>query len=188
MNVLYRGVENPLELSVPGVPMEGVQATISSGRIARAGNGWIASGMTGSTAEVNAMVTMPDGSLRRIGPVKFRVKDLPTPMAYVGQKNALEVRIKRSELTAARGMTAKLPDTEFNAKFQVLRFTLQVERGTQPVERNVVGAEFDSDLKLVLSKLRNGDRIIFQGIKARLENAPDTRIHDLAPISWKVVD
>ena len=188
MNVLYRGVENPLELSVPGIPTERVQATISTGRIARVGNGWLATGLTGSMAEVSAMVPLPDGSLRRIGPVRFRVKDLPAPMAYVGQKNALEVRIKRSELTAARGVTAKLPDTEFNAKFQVLRFTLQVERGAQPVERNVVGAEFDGDLKLVLSKLRNGDRVIFQNIKARLENAPDTRVYDLMPISWKVVD
>ncbi len=188
MNVLYRGVENPLELSVPGVPMERVQATIDNGRITRIGNGWMATGLIGSSAEVNAVVPLPDGSSRRIGPVRFRVKDLPTPMAYVGQRNALEVRIKRSELTAARGIIAKLPDTEFNAKFQVLRFTLQVERGAQPVERNVVGAGFDNDLRSVFLKLRAGDRVIFQNIKARLENAPDTRIYDLAPISWKVVD
>ena len=188
MNVLYRGVENPIDLSVPGVPAERVQANISSGRIARSGSGWMATGMSGSTAEVNAMVPMPDGSTRRIGPVTFRVKDLPTPMAFVGDKNALVTRIKKNELTASRGLVAKLPDSEFFARFQVLKFTLQVERGAQPIERFVTGGAFDEDLKLIFSKLRNGDRIIFQDIKARLENAPGSRTYDLTPIAWKVVD
>ncbi|MBK8499158.1 MAG: gliding motility protein GldM [Flavobacteriales bacterium] len=188
MNVLYRGVENPIDLSVPGVPAERVQATISSGRIERSGNSWVATGMSGSTAEVSAMVPMPDGSTRRIGPVKFRVKDLPTPMAFVGDKNALVARIKKNELMASRGLVAKLPDSEFFARFQVLKFTLQVERGSQPIERFVVGGAFDEDLKFIFGKLRNGDRIIFQDIKARLENAPGSRTYDLTPIAWKVVD
>ncbi|MCC6938404.1 MAG: gliding motility protein GldM [Flavobacteriales bacterium] len=189
MNVLYRGVENPIDLSVPGVPAERVQATITTGRIARQGNGWVATGMTGNTAEVNAVVPMPDGSTRRIGPATFRVKDLPTPMAYVGQKNALEARIKKTELTAAQGLAAKLPDTEFAARFQVLRFTLQVVRGSQPVDRPVTGSAFDTDVKYIFSKLHNGDRVIFQDIKARLENSPaGARTYDLTPIAWKVVD
>ncbi len=188
MNVLYRGVENPIDLSVPGVPAERVQATISSGRIARSGSGWTATGMSSSTAEVNAVVPMPDGSTRRIGPVTFRVKDLPTPMAFVGDKNALVTRIKKNELTASRGLVAKLPDSEFFARFQVLKFTLQVERGSQPIERLVTGGAFDEDLKLIFSKLRNGDRIIFQDIKARLESAPGSRTYDLTPLAWKVVD
>ncbi|HMC97029.1 MAG TPA: GldM family protein, partial [Flavobacteriales bacterium] len=189
MNVLYRGVDNPIELSVPGVPAERVQATLSNGRIVRSGNAWTASGLSGSNAELYAQAQMPDGTTRRIGPVKFRVKDLPTPMAYVSDRNALDTRIKRATLTAAQGLTAKLPDTEFLAKFQVLRFTLQVERGSQPIDRPVTGGLFDTDVKFIFSKLRPGDRVIFQDIKARLENAPaGTRTYDLSPIAWKVID
>ncbi|MEO8590206.1 MAG: gliding motility protein GldM [Flavobacteriales bacterium] len=189
MNVLYRGVENPIELSVPGVPAERVQASLSTGRIVRSGNSWVASGLSGSTAEIYAQAQMPDGSSKRIGPVKFRVKDLPTPMAFVGDKNALDTRIKRAVLMAAQGLSARLPDSEFLARFQVLRFTLQVERGSQPIDRPVTGGLFDPAVKVIFSKLHNGDRVIFQDIKARLENAPvGTRTYDLSPISWKVVD
>lgn len=188
MNVLYRGVDNPIDLSVPGVPAERVQATITTGRIIRNGSSWIANGLTGSNAEVSAVVPLPDGGTRRIGPVKFRVKDLPTPMAYVGDKNAFQTRIKRTELTAAQGLAAKLPDTEFFARFKVLSFTLQVLRGAQPIDRPVAGDLFDPNVKIIFSKLHNGDRVIFQDIKARLENAPGTRTYDLAPITWKVVD
>jgi hypothetical protein len=182
-------VENPIELSVPGVPADRVQASISTGRIARSGSGWVATGMTGNRAEVFATATMADGSARRIGPVVFRVKDLPAPMAYVGQRNALDGRIRKSELTAAQGLAARLPDSEFGAQFQVLRFDLLVERGAQPIERPVNGALFDADVKTIFSRLRSGDRVIFQGIRARLANAPaGTRTYDLAPISWKVAD
>ncbi|MFN6176350.1 MAG: gliding motility protein GldM [Flavobacteriales bacterium] len=189
MNVLYRGVDNPIELSVPGVPAERVQASISTGRITRSGQGWVATGMTGNTAEVFATVTLPDGSSRRVGPMRFRVKDLPAPMAFVAGKSALDTRIKRTELQAARAVFAKLPDSEFGAKYQVLRFRVIVERGSQPIDRHVTGAAFDTDLQTVFSKLRNSDRVIFEEIKARLEGAPaGTRTYDLAPISWKVVD
>jgi hypothetical protein len=39
--------------------------------------------MTASTAEVHATVTFPMVTTRRIGPVRFRVKDLPPPTAYI---------------------------------------------------------------------------------------------------------
>ncbi len=189
MNVLYRGVDNPIELSVPGVPAERVQAGISTGRIVRSGQGWVASGMSGSTAEVFATVALPDGSTRRVGPMRFRVKDLPAPMAFVAGKSALDARIKRTELQAARAVFAKLPDSEFAARYEVLRFRVIVERGSQPIDRHMTGAAFDANLQTVFSKLRNGDRVIFEDIKARLEGAPaGTRTYDLAPISWKVVD
>ncbi len=189
MNVLYRGVENPIELSVPGVPAERIQASISTGRIVRSGSGWAATGMTDSKAEVFATATLADGSTRRIGPVVFRVMDLPAPMAFVAQKSALDARIRKSELTAARAVFAKLPDSEFGARYEVLRFRVIVERGAQPIDREITGAAFDSDLQMVFSKLRNGDRVNFEGIKARLEGAPPgTRAYDLTPISWKVVD
>jgi gliding motility-associated protein GldM len=189
MNVLYRGVENPIDLSVPGVPADRVQASISTGRITRSGTGWVATGMTDSKAEVNATCTMPDGSTRRIGPVAFRVKDLPAPMAFVANKSAMEARIKKAELTAARAIFAKLPDSEFGAKYEVLRFRVLVERGSQPIDRYITGAAFDANLQAVFSKLRNGDRVSFEEIKARLEGAPaGSRTYDLATISWKVVE
>ena len=42
MNVLYAGIDNPISISVPGIPTQAVQATMSGGTLTRSGNGWIA--------------------------------------------------------------------------------------------------------------------------------------------------
>ena len=42
MNVLYAGINNPMSISVPGVPMSGVSATMTNGTLTRQGDGWIA--------------------------------------------------------------------------------------------------------------------------------------------------
>ena len=187
MNVLYRGVENPIDLSVPGVPAERVQATISSGRIIRKGTGWMATGMTGSNVDVYAQAQMPDGSTKRIGPVKFRVKELPPPTAYVAGKSARETRVKRSELTAAPGVLAKLEDSEFGDPWQVQRFKLTVVRkGGVPIEHTAAGNAFSADMKAVLAAIRPGDQVYLEEIKAKLTSGQGS-VRDLAPIALKVM-
>lgn len=187
MNVLYRGVENPIEISVPGAPAEKVQATISTGRISRSGNGWVATGMTASTAEVNASVPMPDGTMRRIGPVKFRVKDLPPPTAFVAGKSARESKVRKAEMTAARGVIAKLEDTDFDAPWQVQRFRLMVVRkGGTPVEHSTTGNAFSAAMDEVLDACRPGDLVYIDEIKARLANGQGP-VRDLTPIALRVM-
>src|SRR5690554_2160891 len=38
MNVFYEGVDNPVSISVPGIPSEDIRPTISSGQLLRRGN------------------------------------------------------------------------------------------------------------------------------------------------------
>ena len=42
MNVLYAGIDNPLGISVPGVPQSSVSATMTNGSLSRHGDEWIA--------------------------------------------------------------------------------------------------------------------------------------------------
>ena len=187
MNVLYRGVENPIDLSVSGIPGDRVQATISTGRIVRKGDGWVATGMTGSNAEVNATVQLPDGSSRRIGPVKFRVKELPPPTAFVAGKSARQSKVRRSELTAALGVIAKLEDSEFGDPWQVQRFKLTVQRkGGTAVELTSTSNVITTEMRTVFAALRIGDQVYFEEIKARLANGQGTP-KDLAPVALKVI-
>lgn len=188
MNVLYRGVENPIELSVPGLPAERIQASISTGSITRSGQGWIATGMTGSQAEVYATATMADGSTRRIGPVKFRVRDLPAPEAFCMGKGARDSRIEKSKLTAARQIICKLPETDFEATFELLRCNVVIMRGQQPLERTLKGGIIDDELRQAFLRLRAGDRVFVEDIKARLARVPDGRVYDVPTLAWKVVD
>lgn len=186
MNVLYRGVENPIDLSVPGVPAERVQATISNGRIIRSGNSWIATGMTGSTAEVNAVVELADGGTRRIGPVKFRVKDLPPPTAYIAGTEPGATKAPKTKLSASRGLIAKPIGSEFGETWQVTayEFTL-VRNGLSPIPKRGSGNTFTPDIDKIMDNLRVGDQIYIENIKGRLANGQGPS-RDLAPIAIKV--
>jgi len=187
MNVLYRGVENPIDLSVPGVPAEKVRATISSGRIVRGGAGWVATGMTGNTVQVHAQAEMPDGTIKRIGPVEFRVRNLPPPTAFVAGKSSSDSQVRKQELTAAQGVAARLVDSEWGDPWVVQRFQLTVLRGSgAPVQLLANSNAFTPEMRTALAGLRAGDRVYIEGIKARLERgqAPP---RDLAPIALKVV-
>ncbi|MBL8002930.1 MAG: gliding motility protein GldM [Flavobacteriales bacterium] len=186
MNVLYRGVDNPVELSVPGVPADKVQATIDAGSIVRSGNGWVASRLSGSKAQVFAVVTNADGSTRRIGPVVFRVKDLPPPGAFVNGKGAREQQMRKQELQAAQGVVARLEDSDFDAPWKVLRYRVVVVRGSQVVEKHVDGNAFTEEVRTLLAAARAGERVYFEGIKAQLANGQGP-VRDLAPLAFKVI-
>lgn len=185
MNVLYRGVDNPIELSVPGVPVDRVQASISTGRIVRGGTGWVATGMTDSKAEVFATVTMADGSTRRIGPVPFRVKNLPPPTPYVKDKGPADSRIPLNELKSAGGIAVKT-NTEFGDVWAATGYTFTFQRGGgAPIVHVCQGNIFPQAVLGVLDKVKPGDKVFFEEIKAKLANGQGHEVK-LAPIVLKV--
>ncbi len=185
MNVLYRGVENPVDLSVPGVPAERVQATISNGRITRQGNGWVATGMTGPTAEVSALIPMPDGTSRRIGPVVFRVKNLPPPSAYVGGTGSAETKIARGKLKDAPGVVVKT-NTEFGDTWVAKSFTFTfLRKGGAPIEHACTGNAFSPAVQQVLALVKPGDQVFVEDIRAQLANGQGPVVA-LPPLSFKV--
>ncbi|MEZ4806714.1 MAG: gliding motility protein GldM [Flavobacteriales bacterium] len=187
MNVLFRGVENPVELSVPGVPADRVRATIDNGRIVRNGAGWVASGMVGNTAQVYAFVAQADGTERRVGPVRFRVKDLPPPTAYIAGTTPLAVGASKPQLGASRGIVAKPLDVLFDEDWVVQRFELSVVRkGGIPVSLATAGNAFTAEMKEVLAAVRPNDQVYVEGIKARLANG-EGPVRQLSPIALKVI-
>jgi gliding motility-associated protein GldM len=186
MNVLYRGVDNPIELSVPGVPPERVQAGISTGRIVRSGQGWVASGMSGSTAEVFATVTLPDGSTRRVGPMRFRVKDLPAPMPIVAGKTPRDSRVRKAELMAAQGVAARLEDTDFEAPWVVKRFKIVAVRGARVIEMESTSNTFTPQMRELIADLRPGEQVYVEGVKAQLANGSGP-VRELPSLGFRVV-
>lgn len=65
MNVLYAGINNPISISVPGIPTQAVQATMTGGTLTRAGNEWIARpGKVGQDVTITVMATM-EGAIHK---------------------------------------------------------------------------------------------------------------------------
>jgi gliding motility-associated protein GldM len=188
MNVLYRGVDNPLAFSVPGVTPENVRPMIDNGSVQRGKDGWFVKVNKLGTSRLSASVIIPDGSARTIGPVEFRVKDLPPPMASVNGITAADAKASLTRLKFAPGIRAdRSKECDFDEPYSVLGYTVVANVRGNVVEHTVTGGAFDKRTKDILEALRPGDRVWFEGIKAQLTSKAGP-VFGLANISVKTTN
>jgi len=174
MNVLYVGVDNPLTITA-GAGSEKVSASINNGSVSKAGGAkYIAKPKEPGTADVNVIV---DG--KSAGKVSFRVKYLPPPTAMVGN---LEMgQVSSAQFKAMGGVRAVLQNSEFEALYEVLSYTI-ADLGApdyNPVANN--GARWAGNAASVVSNLKPGKGVYIDNIKAR---GPDGRTITLKPLSY----
>ncbi len=185
MNVFYRGVDNPVEISAPGVSADDLRPTISNGTISRKGKAWVVRVRQGSgnSAVITVRAKMPDGNVKVMGKKDFRIKSVPDPVPSFAGKRPTDNRVKKTELTAAQGVLAKLDDFDFDMKFTITQFKVVMIINGTPVDKLVKGNKVNSDIKKILKKARKGQMVLIENIKAKGE---DGTIRNLPPISLKV--
>lgn len=184
MNVFYIGLDNPVSISVPGVPNERIRPTISSGgQLTSRGSGRyyvrIQPGTTEARITVNADI---DGTSRNMGTSTFRVRTVPDPVAYIA--NRREGRISREELAVARAIIPRLENFEFDMNFEIASFVMAttVAGDFRPyrAESNV----FTQEMLNVINTATRGQRFIFENIVTK--PGPDGRTRNLAPITFTI--
>ncbi|MBK8499161.1 MAG: gliding motility protein GldM [Flavobacteriales bacterium] len=114
MNVFYRGVDNPVSVSVSGYIDKNIAASTNYGTLSRSADGYIMRPGKESEAIISATVTNPDGTKKPMPGMKFRVKNVPNPQPFFGGKSINDETIKKTELTAAAGVIAKMVDFDFD--------------------------------------------------------------------------
>lgn len=188
MNVLYKGVDNDLEISVPGVASENIEARITGGnRLIKVRNGVYKTAMAkGSPANVEVQVSakMPDGSTRAMGSMKFRVKPLPKPYATFMRKSSGKISMK--EIKAGKFLRCIYEEGfPYALSAKVTKFELFTRVRNKPVFLDpAVGPELTPDMKTTLEKLRRGDRFSFEGIEAKDQAGGK---HELGSIVFEVI-
>lgn len=184
MNVLYRGIDNPVAISVPGVPAEALRATISTGSLTKQSDGtYIAKVKTGSEAIVSVSAEV-DGKSKAMGTFKFRLKSVPDPVAKFAGKTAADATIKKSALTAALGVRADLKDFVFDLKYPIRSFDMVVIMGGNAKTLSSKSNKITGDMKELLKQVRKNQVVTIINIKA---NAPDGTIRKLGGISLRVI-
>ena len=84
MNVLYAGYSNPISVSVPGVPLNKVSASISGGSLTPTGPGHYIARHTAVGKDITISVTSSQsGRPIPMGQFTFHVRKLPDPTAYI---------------------------------------------------------------------------------------------------------
>ena len=161
MNVVYRGLQNPLTISIPGVPANLVKASAPGLRQVK-GSSYMISPKAGDKVTISVTGKLPDGKPIKT-PKTFRVKDIPAAMGSVrGQYGT--VRMPKSGL-ANSPISAGLPDFMFDLKLQVNSFKIKV-----PGQLTIIvkGSRLNASAKQKLQKAKRGDIINIYDIKASI--------------------
>jgi gliding motility-associated protein GldM len=167
MNVLYAGLENPISVSVPGVPNEKAHVSCNNGTLTPLGNGkyMITKPTAGRPCLITVTADMQDGTQKNMGTMEFRVKRLPKPYESIGVEGS---KVTAAKLGSVAGIACSYgPDFDFKANPRVTSFTYETTVNgafTAPVK--VSGNMFDEATKNKFRALKKGSRVIIDNIVA----------------------
>ncbi|MGB5418047.1 gliding motility protein GldM [Algibacter sp.] len=162
MNVVYRGVKNPMTISFAGIPDNKVTAS-AQGLSRSSGSSYVmdATRVQGREVTINVTGTLPDGG-KVSDNAKFRIKDLPKPTGTVrGEDGAITMQRNSLEIST---IGAKFEDFDFELPLKVTGFKFKVPG--QPTI-NVNGSKLDSRAKAALSKAKRGSGVQIFDIEAK---------------------
>lgn len=168
MNVFYRGVRNPVSISVSGVPKENIQVEITKGRIVPVpGKDWEVipgPGSEGEVVSVRVFATI-DKVRRFMGSSDFRVKNLPDPVATIAGRSQGVIGL--GDLTRAPGVKAELKNFDFDIDYTVTEFAVSavLSGGFTRTEKSnndkFTRAQFE-----IIQQLKSGQRLTVENIRA----------------------
>ncbi|MBD5358144.1 MAG: gliding motility protein GldM [Bacteroides sp.] len=189
MNVLYAGIDNPISISVPGVPMSAVQATMTNGTLTRNGDTWVAHPGKVGTEAVISVTAQIDGRSQQVGSMSFRVRKLPDPTPYIpmkdGQGNITHYKgfpkkISKAALMEAETLGAALDDDLLNVTYSVVSFsTVFYDSMGNAIPEVSNGNAFSPRQKEQFKRLKPGKTFFISEVKAK---GPDGITRDIPPM------
>jgi len=182
MNVVYRGVKNPLSISFPGVPDNKVH--VSAPGIQAKGSGKYIMDVTKYKGkEVKINVTGKINGKNVSDSKTFRVKNIPPPVGTVrGESGVIKMPKRNLELST---IGAKLPDFDFDVKLGVKSFDFKVPG--QPTQR-VNGTRLDAKAKQLLRRVKRGQNVQVYNIRAYLKGNSGYQIKKVSPVIIEIIN
>lgn len=185
MNVLYIGVDNPISISAPGVPIESLKVAGNGVSLSPKGNGKYVARVS-SPGDVSLSVTATiDGKSQNLGASTFRVKRIPKPTARVAGKEG--GRISAAQLRGQTVVSASLDNFDFDAKFRVTKFNMYISKPrVDPIGPYAAsGNDFSGQMKTALAGLTAGSVVMIYDI---VGVGPDGVAQNLNPITFQVTN
>ena|ERR1051326_3286622 len=186
MNVFYIGVDNPVDVSVPGIAADNLSPSLSgSGSITGSRGKYTVRVTKGPEVTINVGAKL-GGTNKSMGTAKFRVKSVPNPVASFGGKRSTDPvnNIKKSDVLAAPGVFAEMVDFDFDLKFQVVGFDLTVLKNGAEVTERSNGAALSPAQKTLLQNLKNGAKFYIEKVQVR---GPDGTIRTIPGLNLKMI-
>ena len=192
VNIMYKGILNPIDVSVPGVDPSKIKLRVVNGTLTTEkvknskgvifkGNWSVNPTAVGQNVQVIVSTTDPAGKSTTYPPVEFRVKAIPPPTAIFGGKNI--GTIAKNTAAAQTGVYASLPDFEFDLVYKITGFSVLYTDSRGDFEEKSTSGALTSQQKDLIGRLARGKNLFIKDIKCL---APDGRSLDLSPIILKI--
>ena len=175
MNVVYRGVPNPMTISFAGVADNNISAS-ASGLQRTSGSSYVMNPGSGREVTINVSGTLPDGS--KVNDSKqFRIKDIPSPTGTVRGEDGI-IKMQRNALKIST-IGANLPDFDFELNLRVSGFKINVP-GKPTVQVN--GSKLDSKAASLIDQAGRGVTVQIFDINAEISGNGSYKLKRVSPV------
>lgn len=162
MNVIYMGVDNPVTISAGSAGKETMKVDFTGGSISAAGGDRYIlkatkTGMADIKISVNGKVTS----------FPMRCKQLPLPAAFIGAQSGGSM--PAATFKAMGGVIAKLLDSDFEAPYQVIGYTLGANGGSFQTYQQAAndGGRWGGNAAAIISRATPGSTVYFDQIRVK---------------------
>ncbi|MAI23765.1 MAG: hypothetical protein CL828_06880 [Crocinitomicaceae bacterium] len=185
MNVFYRGLPNPVEVSVPGVPGDKIEVRISGNhRLKKESDGtFTITPGSDKKADITVSAELPDGSKKSLPAREFRVKRIPDPVPFFVGKTPSDRSISKQTLVGADGIGAQMVNFDFDVRVVVKSFSVSVSRDGTLVEKKSNNNRLTPDMKQLFNRVSRGNVVYFEDI---IVGMPDGTERQVAAMKLKV--
>lgn len=186
MNVMYRGLENPISVSAPGMASDNIEISVTNGewRKGEAKGEYFITPGTENITTITAS-TIVDGKRTTLGSYNFRIKRVPAPTPKIGGKTSGQ--FDKEELIAAGGLMVPLEDFDFEGyKYTVVSYDFYtIIGGDIKRSNNNKGSKFSSDVQDFINASRRGQRLIFETIRVKGSDGVETPLETSVVVEIK---
>jgi len=165
MNMLYAGYQNPISVSVPGVPSNKIALSMTNGTLTKKdGSNYVAVPSKVGQDVTFTVTAQNEGRQQEMGKFTFHVRKLPDPTGYLqytdskGNTSRFKGgRIKKQAVIAAGGVGAAIDDGLLDIAFRVIGFeTMFVDNMGNVVPEVSNSASFTSNQIAKIRSLSRG--------------------------------
>lgn len=175
MNVMYRGLENPVSGSILGADNSKLSLSAPGATVRSTGPGkWIVSPSSGNTVKLTLSGKNPSG--QTVSQVfEYRIKNVPPPQGQMRGQNVLSMP---ATSVPNQSVQAAIPDFDFPVSFTVNQFMVKIPGRAALL---IKGSSLDDAAGLV-KNLRTGDVVYIFDIKATATGLGNQQIKNISPI------
>lgn len=174
MNVMYLGVDNPVTISAGSIKAENMRVSFNKGTLSK----------SGGDNYIARVSSVGEGTITISGDGKnfsfpIRCKKLPPPTPMVGTLKP--GKVSAAQFKAMGGVRAILDDSEFQAGFTIVGYTIGGVINGEPRETQISGPSFSGNA--IISSAKPGSAI---GITNIVAKGPDGSNYNLGSLFYQL--